>query len=198
MRRPDRLLIWSWNAGGLTSELWPELLLTLESMPQVLRPQIVLIQESHWTEAIAPNFKTDSWTVLTSPAVDCKAAGLVILLDKQVCSYGTLTSADPLPGRVQHARLGTSKWAVDLFNVYQKPQSNLKDHSQSSKELRRQVWQVLRKQLGRIPARHTLILGGDHNCGLTPLHVRGPKPTVGKADLCPTSIFYRSCLKIIN
>ena len=167
MRRPDRSLVWSWNAGGLTSELWQELLLTLESMPQALRPQIVLIQESHWTEAIAPNFKTDSWTVLTSPAVDYKAAALVMLLDKQVCSSGTLTYADPLPGRVQHARLETSKCrTVDLFNVYQKPQSHLKDHSQSSKELRRQVWQVLRKQLGRIPARHTLILGGDHNCGL--------------------------------
>ena len=62
-------------------------------------PGVVLIQESHWTEAIAPNFKTDSWTVLTSPAVDCKAAGLVMLLDKQVCSSGTLTYADPLPGR---------------------------------------------------------------------------------------------------
>ena len=185
MRRPDRLLIWSWNAGGLTSELWQELLLTLESMPQVLRPQIVLIQESHWTEAIAPNFKTDSWTVLTSPAVDCKAAGLVMLLDKQVCSSGTLTYADPLPGRGQHARLETSKWTVDLFNVYQKPQSNLKDHSQSSKELRRQVWQVLRKQLGRIPTRHTLILGGDHNCGLTPSACAGPKADCGKGRPMP-------------
>ena len=176
MRRPDRLLIWSWNAGGLTSELWQELLLTLESMPQVLRPQIVLIQESHWTEAIAPNFKTDSWTVITSPAVDCKAAALVILLDKQVCSCGTLTYADPLPGRVQHARIETSKWTVDLFNVYQKPHSNQKDHSQPSKELRRHVWQVLRKQLGRIPARHTLIIGRDHNCGLTPSACAGPNP----------------------
>ena len=173
MRRPDRLLLWSWNAGGLTSELWQELLLTLESMPQVLRPQFVLIQESHWTEAVAPNFKTDSWIVLTSPAVDCKAAGLVILLDKQVCSCGTLTYADPLPGRVQHAR-----------KVYQKPHSNQKDHSQPSKELRRQVWHVLRKQLGRVPDRHTLIIGGDHNC-VTPSACAGPKTDCGKGRPMP-------------
>ena len=67
-----------------------------------------MIQESHWTEAIVPNFQTSAWTVLTSRAMDCKAAGLVMLLDKQVYSRGTLAYADPLPGRIQNARIETS------------------------------------------------------------------------------------------
>ncbi|CAE7307189.1 unnamed protein product [Symbiodinium sp. CCMP2592] len=181
MRRPDRLLLWSWNAGGLTTDLWQELLLTLDLLPVVQRPEVVLLQETHWTEAITPNFTTSSWTVLSSPTTDCKAAGLVILLDKQLCARGTLTYADPLPGRVQHARLETKQWTVDLLNIYQKPLLAQKDQAKPARDLRRQVWHTLRQQIARIPTRHTLIIGGDHNCNLLPSACAGPRAH------CPTS-----------
>ena len=185
IRRPDRLLVWSWNAGGITTDLWQELLLTLEQLPVLQRPQVVMLQESHWTEAITPNFHTSAWTVLTSPTTDCKAAGLVMLIDKQVHHRGTLTYADPLPGRIQHARVATAHWTVDLLNVYQKPQSTQKGQAQTSRDLRKQVWQTLRQQLSRLPERHTLILGGDHNCHLRPSACAGPQAGSNHSNSMP-------------
>ncbi|CAE7346692.1 pol, partial [Symbiodinium sp. CCMP2592] len=98
---------------------------------------------------MAPQFQSSDWTVLTSPTVDCKAAGLVVLLDKQFCDQGQLTYADPLPGRVQHVRLASSKWTLDLFNLYQKPQTTQKNQAAASKELRKKVWHTLRAEVSR-------------------------------------------------
>ena len=77
------------------------------------------------------------------------------------------------------------QWTADLFKYYQKPQSNQRDQAKSSRELRKQVWQTLRQQLGRIPARHTLILGGDQNCSLTPSTCAGPKANCGQGKQMP-------------
>ncbi|CAE7215822.1 Pol, partial [Symbiodinium sp. CCMP2456] len=195
VRRPDRLLVWSWNAGGLTTELWQELLLTLEQMPTMQRPQVVMLQESHWTEALSPKFQTSAWTVLTSPTTDCKAAGLVMLIDQQVHQRGSLTYADPLPGRIQHARVATAHWTVDLLNVYQKPQNAQKGQVQANRELRKKVWQTLRHQLSRVPERHTVILGGDHNCHLRPSVCAGPQAGRGHTGSVPDQHLFQKLLE---
>ena len=39
---------------------------------------------------------------------------------------------------------------------------------------------MIRQQLNKIPARHTLIVGGGHNCGLMPSACAGPKADCGQ------------------
>ncbi|CAE6971438.1 unnamed protein product [Symbiodinium sp. CCMP2592] len=113
-----RLLFLSWNAGGLSQALWQEFLLTLENMQPEERPQIVCVQETHWTDKVAPQFPTATWDVYTSPTTDNKSAGLLILLNKQTSRNCRIVYADPQPGRVQHLRILHDQWAVDVLHIY--------------------------------------------------------------------------------
>ncbi|OLP79252.1 hypothetical protein AK812_SmicGene40480 [Symbiodinium microadriaticum] len=76
-RSQDRLLVMTWNAGGLSSDLWHELLLKLQHLPPAARPQILCVQESYWKDTVAPTFVTANWQVYCSPATDSKSAGLI-------------------------------------------------------------------------------------------------------------------------
>ena len=73
-RTQNRLLTLTWNARGLTQALWQELLLTLAHMRDADRPQIVCIQQTHWTAAVAANFRTTGWEVYTSPTTIVRVA----------------------------------------------------------------------------------------------------------------------------
>ena len=178
-RSHNRILVLTWNAGGLSSSLWQELLLTLENLRPETRPQVVCIQESHWGDKVAPSFITAQWSVYTSPSTDNKAAGLVILLDRKALPHGEILTADPKPGRVQHLRLATPSWTLDLLHVYQKPYNFHPKASQDAKTIRAEVWKELETQIRRIPQRHTLLVLGDYNCPLKPC------PTAG-TRVCPT------------
>ena len=183
-RSQDRILVLTWNAGGLSATLWQELLLTLENLRPEARPQVVCIQESHWGDEIAPSFITAQWTVYTSPSTDNKAAGLVLLVDRKSLPHGEVVTADPAPGRVQHVRLVTSSWTLDLLHVYQKPYNFHPKASQDARAVRAAIWTELEAQIRRIPKRHTLLILGDHNCPLKPCSATGTRIAL-TAVKCP-------------
>ena len=60
-RSQRRLVVMTWNAGGLSSTLWQELLLTVDRCRPEARPQIICVQESHWRDNIALIFVTAHW-----------------------------------------------------------------------------------------------------------------------------------------
>ena len=184
-RSQTRLLVMSWNAGGLSSTLWLELLLTLEHLAPETRPQVVCIQESHWGDQAAPSFITAQWSVYTSPSTDNKAAGLIVLLDRKSLPHGEVLTADPKPGRIQHLRLATTQWTADLLHVYQKPYNFHPSASQDAKKLRAEIWSELEAQLQRIPKRHTLMIVGDFNCPLKPYPQAGPRVQAGGHTMPP-------------
>ncbi|CAE7423381.1 Pol, partial [Symbiodinium sp. CCMP2592] len=170
-----RLLFLSWNAGGLSHALWQEFLLTLENMPPDERPQIVCVQETHWTDKVAPTFPTATWDVYTSPTTDNKSAGLLILLNKNTTRNCRIVYADPQPGRVQHLRILHDKWAVDLLHIYQKPHNSHPLALQSSKTIRLAVWECIGKILAALPARNTVIMLGDFNTQIKPCAAAGTR-----------------------
>ncbi|CAE7688676.1 Pol [Symbiodinium sp. CCMP2592] len=170
-----RLLFLSWNAGGLSQALWQEFLLTLENMPPDERPQIVCVQETHWTDKVAPTFPTATWDVYTSPTTDNKSAGLLILLNKNATRNCRIVYADPQPGRVQHLRILHDKWAVDLLHIYQKPHNSHPLALQSSKTIRLAVWECIGKILAALPARNTVIMLGDFNTQIKPCAAAGTR-----------------------
>ena len=184
-RSQTRLPVLSWNAGGLSSNLWQELLLTLEHLAPESRPQVVCIQESHWGDQAAPSFITAQWSVHTSPSTDNKAAGLIVLLDRKSLPHGEVLTADPKPGRIQHIRLATTKWTADLLHVYQKPYNFHPSASQDAKKLRAEIWSELEAQLQRIPKRHTLMIVGDFNCPLKQYPQAGPRVQAGGNTMPP-------------
>ena len=163
-RAQNRLLVLTWNAGGLTQALWQELLLTLEHMNLHERPQIVCVQETHWTTAVATTFQTGDWEIYTSPTTDNKSAGLLTLIDKRLTTQCRIVYADPIPGRLQHIRLLQGGWTADVINVYQKPHNSCPKATKQAKEIRLEVWEALRKLLHILPARNTVVLLGDCNC----------------------------------
>ena len=151
----------TWNAGGLSSALWHELLLTLQNLQPAAPPQIICVQESHWKDTVAPTFVTANWQAYCSPTTDSKSAGLVTLIDKSLLSQCQVLFADPHPGRVQHIRVVHSAWSVDLLNIYQKTYNSHPRASSDSKAVREAVWQCIHDQIQRVPQRSTLVLMGD-------------------------------------
>ncbi|CAE7262797.1 unnamed protein product, partial [Symbiodinium microadriaticum] len=164
-RSQGRLLVMTWNAGGLSSALWHGLLLTLQNLQPAAPPQIICVQESHWKDTVAPTFVTANWQAYCSPTTDSKSAGLVTLIDKSLLSQCQVLFADPHPGRVQHIRVVHSAWSVDLLNIYQKTYNSHPRASSDSKAVREAVWQCIHDQIQRVPQRSTLVLMGDFNSG---------------------------------
>ena len=179
-RTQHRLLTLTWHAGGLTQALWQELLLTLAHMQDADRPQIVCIQETHWTAAVAANFRTTGWEVYTSPTTDNKSAGLLTLVDKRLAGECQIVYADPKPGRLQHLRLIQGSWTADVINVYQKPYNSHPQAARQAREIRRDVWDALRKLLQVAPARNTLVLLGDFNSPIRPCAAAGTRINPGR------------------
>ncbi|CAE7475477.1 Pol [Symbiodinium sp. CCMP2592] len=151
-------------------------------MPPDDRPQIVCVQETHWTDKVAPQFPTATWDVYTSPTTDNKSAGLLILLNKQTTRNCRIVYADPQPGRVQHLRILHDQWAVDLLHIYQKPHNSHPLALQSSKTIRLAVWECIGKILAALPARNTVIMLGDFNTQIKPCAAAGTRICSGNSS----------------
>ena len=179
-RAQNRLLVLTWNAGGLTQALWQELLLNLEHMHPSERPQVVCVQETHWTAAVAATFSTSDWEIYTSPTTDNKSAGLLTLIDKRLTAQCQVVYADPIPGRLQHIRLLQGSWTADILNIYQKPYNSHPQAIRQAKEIRLGVWEALRKLLHVLPARNTVVLLGDYNCPIKSCAATGVRISPGQ------------------
>ena len=174
------------NCGGLSSDVYQELLLTLDALPASTRPHIVAIQETHWSEDSATEYTTGSWQVISSHRHGYKAAaGVLVLVHRTLLKDAVLAYAEPYPGRVLHVRITHKSWALDCVVVYQRPlnwqkkqvgtSQDARDPGPTAAHTRRQVWDSIHGLLSALPQRHTLLLLGDFN---TPLarHVRaGPQ-----------------------
>ena len=179
-RAQNRLLVLTWNAGGLTQALWQELLLNLEHMHPSERPQVVCVQETHWTAVVAATFRTSDWEIYTSPTTDNKSAGLLTLLDKRLTAQCQVVYADPIPGRLQHIRLLQGGWTADVLNIYQKPYNSHPKAIRQAREIRLEVWEALRKLLHVLAARNMVVLLGDYNCPIKPCAAAGVRISPGQ------------------
>ncbi|CAE7227379.1 Pol, partial [Symbiodinium sp. CCMP2456] len=155
--------------------LWDELLLYLENLDPQHRPQIVMLQESHWGEHCARTFNSGRWKVITSPATDNQSAGVATLLDRGLCSNGQVLHTDPIPGRLLHVRLQRPDWTLDTYNVYRRQIGQGRDTAEEVRALRNRVWQAFEAVLARAPQRHTILAAGDFNCPLREGACAGPR-----------------------
>ena len=177
-RRPTRtynvprLRVMSINVGGLSTDAYDELMHRLQSQPEHIRPQVVLLQETHWKDS--RDFQTPGWFVTHSALHhQNKAGGVAALVSDKLVAAHDIRVDEPFPGRLQHLRLFLVGCTVDVLNVYQKVNCN--GSSPAQKE-RNQVWEQLDGALKRIPKRHVCVVAGDLNTPMAPLGGQtGPK-----------------------
>ncbi|CAE7356293.1 clpC, partial [Symbiodinium sp. CCMP2592] len=105
----------SLNCGGLSSEVYQELLLSLAALAPDRRPHVVAVQETHWAETSNSDYVTGPWRVLSSHRHGYKAAGVLLLVHKAFSADCVISTAEPYPGRLLHVRLTHMAWALDIL-----------------------------------------------------------------------------------
>lgn len=128
-----RLKLFSWNAGGLSTERYWELLRWLE----IHTFDVVILQESRW--AYDAEWQLDKWTAIHSAGTKRRSAGLLVLISKAFCKTSMIRLADIIPGRLLHIRLESSKRSIDLIARYQR----VDDRTPASKDGRATFWDTL-------------------------------------------------------
>ena len=130
-----------------------ELLKALEALPAQTQPQIIALQETHWSSDSVQQYTTGVWQIIQSHRQDNRSAGVMLLIHRcdAVISFG-----EPFPGRL-HVRITTKCWALDCLNVCQhtlnwqrapKAQALSSGTMQpTAHEVRQQVWSALDRTL---------------------------------------------------
>ena len=163
-----RLKLVTLNVGGLSQMAYAELLQHLQSLPQQAKPDVLLLQETHWREH--SEYSTAGWHIIGSANVSPQAGGVAIFVADHLCTAEHILHTSPIPGRILHARLALGGATVDIVNVYQKIavsslQSTEKGHQPgtTNRGIRREVWTVLRQLIRGLPHRHVVVVAGDFN-----------------------------------
>ena len=168
-----------WNAGGLSSAVYQELMAWLELQHKY---QIIILQESHWPQSC--DFTSGNWLCIHSAGDPDEAhdryAGVMILLSK-------LHFRDPAvheihKGRLLHVRAthASTSTTVDILAVYQHVWRNHLTTSQNQ-ELRGGIWQHLHTTCAKLPVRNFLLIGGDFNATVqSKRHEAGPASMPGQ------------------
>ena len=155
----NRLVVFHWNGGALSSARYQELLHWL----YLQRIDIALLSETHWS--YTQEWNTPHWNAIHTghdPSSKDKASGLLLLVATRLCRADQIAWQDVVPGRIIHCRLHLTLRPIDIIGVYQYPWNT----SALQKTRRTQVWTSLQRLLKELPNRNTLCLVGDFNCSL--------------------------------
>ena len=155
----NRLVVYHWNGGALSSAKYHELLIWLHHQ----RIDVAIISETHWT--YTAEWQTPHWNAIHSgkdPSNKDKASGILILIANRLCRSDCIVWKEVEAGRLVHCRLHLSPRLIDLIGIYQYPWNT----SVKQKTCRKQIWNAFRQLLQELPSRNTLCILGDFNCSL--------------------------------
>ena len=155
----------SWNCGGL-SNIKDELFTWLDGQ----KYDIVFLQETWHREQM--DFETRGWRCLGSGigGTGQRAhAGVMVLLRAAVFPQEYIRFHECIAGRLLHVKAWCKGGWVEAVNLYQHALAQQSGQDAILAE-RATVWSSLRRTLGHIPNGNTLVLAGDFNCSLEPLH----------------------------
>ena len=180
-REAKPLRVFSWNAGGLSQQLWAEFKEWLQHQQDL---DGIFIQETHWTTS--SQFKVHGWTAVSgglpdeelvrSPPAQTsqlpeqpkhrRSAGVLTLLSPSIDS-ATLRWQDLHPGRAQEVHCEVRGQPVLLLNCYQYTKQRgmtEQDHYATQSK----VLSSLSKSLSNSSQRTVPVLAGDFNSSLKP------------------------------
>ena len=178
---PGRFLkVVTWNCGGLHAGRFAELQAWL-STAQADPVHILMLQECHWPHST--EFNNEQWIHVYSGQGNSQA-GVMIMVSRKIAQPHQVRYIEIQPGRMLHTRIELDP-PVDALCVYQhawttdlsgeRPASSRSEVRDDLLRKRNGIWQDLGKWVRSIPARNTLLIGGDMNASLcsSPPHV-GP------------------------
>ncbi|CAE7660156.1 MCAT [Symbiodinium sp. CCMP2592] len=157
----------TWNAGGLSSNVYQELLTFIRDA----KMDICLVQETKWAEDNC--WSTVDYHFIHSAGKNKldKVGGLLSIVSAHLVKKDDLQYLGVHPGRLLHVRVQAGKVPLDILNVYQfaaneKPETT---------EHRHRFLLCLQRCVSGLPRRHALIMSGDFNSSCSPVpKVCGP------------------------
>ena len=179
-RDRQSLICMTWNAGGLTSGTLEEFLHWIETMPSRRRPNVICIQETHWS------FENSEWTsggwhhvhsgVTGRPD---RYAGILTLIKAPGLTKDSIRVRRVSQGRLDHVRFEWKSNTFDVINFYQKAVSFTQAADAYAK--RASLLKHVSSLIGGLPQRNVMLMMGDFNVQLYPDHPQvGPCTTLGR------------------
>ena len=149
----NRLSVFSWNCGGLSSDKYQ----CLQAWLLQHQFDIVCLQESHWR--FTSTWKTEQFHAIHTGDTSCHS-GILLLVSTRVSSADSITWTERIAGRLLHVRLRGSTQNLDIIACYQHV------HRPKDMQDRMTFWDELSDTLHGIPNRNRLCMMGDFNTSL--------------------------------
>ena len=164
-RSRKRFTVFCWNAMALNTSTYAEMI----QWVALQRFDVAFIQSTHWS--ISEPWSSYVYSIIPSPELSKDGGGLLIVVRTGFCTMDALSYQDLHHGRLLHVRCHLKDHCIDLVNLYQFPVGPTA-HRPHPLKARHELWTKLTSLLRRIPARHTLVIGGDFNTTIG----HGPQP----------------------
>ena len=170
-RARPRFHVMTWNAGGLSSDRYQQLLLWLQGPGRHLH--VVAIQETHWRHDAS--YKVQGWHAFHFPcSASDKSAGILILVNQRLYPPHKVQLTCLVEGRLVHLRLELNP-SIDVLILYQHLNATSAQHKGQgglihAQAQRSKVWTKVHQSLSGFPSRNSVLLLGDCNTDLFPDH----------------------------
>ena len=168
---PNLVKVVTWNCGGLHAGRYAELMAWMNSA-QADPIHILMLQECHWPQST--EFQSDKWVHVYS-GLGASQAGVMIVVNRQLAQPHQIRFVELEQGRILHVRLELDP-PLDALCVYQHAWSTESGRNRPAQlrdtvradllRKRSSVWQIIDNWVRSIPARNTLVIGGDMNASL--------------------------------
>ena len=158
--RTKRAAVFTWNAGGLGTEIYQDLVAWLHTQ----KVDIAMIQGTRWTGEAT--WRSNGYSVIKSgedPGKSAVHTGLLVFISERVCTFEDISYSPIDPGRILHVKCKTGHNSIDLINLYQHPDA-ISSTRLRPMDARGAVWNKLDCLLHRLAKRNLWILAGDFNC----------------------------------
>ena len=152
----------SWNAGGLTSAVWEELMARMRT-EEYKHVSVILLQETHWRGS--SQFETAEWVVVGTGTTGDRAAGVAVLVRRALAPASLIRFHEVVPGRLLHVRIPLAHNSLDVVCVYQHVWRGTQSSLENT-QTRADLLHKLRNCLHALPKRNLLVVAGDFNMSL--------------------------------
>ena len=184
-RRQDMVLpttdswrTFTWNAGGLTTNIFQE----LETYVRERHYDIICVQETKWRHDSTWTNKVFHYIHSQGFGKEDRVAGLLTMISTKLVKAEDIQYVAAHPGRLLHVRIPRGQSSVDIVNWYQYSVSD----AEGVFDRRLSLLAKLQKCVAGLPQRSSFLLAGDFNCPVSP-----NPPVCGSCVLTPTSTRYK-------
>lgn len=149
--RQERLKIFCWNAGGLSTERYQELLAWLATADF----DVVTVVETRWKHE--SEWQLDRWHAIHSGTQGDMADGILVLISRKLSDHISWRSI--WAGRTVHTKITGHGRDIDVLSCYQHVATK-----HSTQLAQRQKWvRLLDDTLRCLPSRNPIVITGDFN-----------------------------------